>query len=117
MTYIAFGNKAKKEIRVYSRYSGVNDDGSIHFYCINGEWPGTWKDRVLFESTYKCYFQDVDICWIGNLPKELRNEADYNEAMEYIRNLVDWDYDYPLETSPENRDGFWSEIETDEIPF
>ena len=115
MMQIAIGNM-DMEASLWCEHEGVQEDGGIKFYVINGAWGGIlYPDRdelVIIQNGNKSNPVPGKLCWQGKAPF---HSSDYNEALDWIRGEVIKngyrlkDYIYMPEPIEENED--------DDIPF
>lgn len=113
---IAIGNM-DMEAALWCEHEGVQEDGGIKFYVINGAWGGIlYPDRdeiiVIHNDGNKSNPVPGKLCWQGKAPF---HSFDYNEALDWIRGEVIKngyrlkDYIYMPEPIEESED--------DDIPF
>jgi hypothetical protein len=74
-------------LSLWCRNKGMNPDGGINFWVINGHWDGVWKDGEVYVNATKGLFK-AELYWMGTVPF---SDSDYNEAMNFIREL-NWSF-------------------------
>lgn len=115
-------------VSLWCNVRGINEDGSINFWVINGAWRGRYNNgQVYVEDDTESTFPGM-LVWVGEAAG-LREHSDgkwskfpnsyYNEAIHWIQEQID-DPDYVM-TQPDQyvepvveQD---EEDEWDDIPF
>jgi hypothetical protein len=114
------------KVSLWCEHNGVDKDGFLHFYVINGAWKGKFKDNIVHITATN---DDISgyLVWSGTagLQKHANGRwskyADnyYNEAIAWIQDLID-SPDYvmsPLNVIYEYQPKYDDYEHDDEIPF
>jgi len=99
------------KVSLWCDVTGINEDGSIDFWVINGAWKGRYHNGEVYVEYTKATYPGM-LVWVGNAP------GDYNHAIHWIQDQID-DPDYVM-TQPdqyvapvqEKDDEEW-----DDVPF
>lgn len=108
---------ATGRVNLWCEHNGMNEDGSIKFWVINGAWYGTYHDGQVYVEYTKPTFPGI-LVWAG---KAKFNAGHYNEAIRWIQEQID-DPEYVMipyeqigEYNPPNYKD--EKDEEDDIPF
>lgn len=98
-------------INLWCTVEGINEDGSINFWVINGAWDGVYNNGKVFVEYTKATFPGM-LVWVGD------KDGNYNDVMRLIQEEID-DPEYVM-TQPDQYVAPVREVEEDEwddIPF
>lgn len=83
-------------VSLWCTAEGINEDGSINFWVINGAWYGRYHNgQVFIEKETEASFPGM-LVWVGDAKF---TNSDYNEAIYWIQDQID-DPDYAM-TQPD----------------
>ena len=97
-------------INLWCTVEGINEDGSINFWVINGAWYGVYNNGKVFVEYTKATFPGM-LVWVGS-----RN-GNYNDVIPWIQDEISKP-DYVM-TQPDQfvEPVGGEEDEWDDVPF
>ena len=70
------------KVGIWCDVTGINEDGSINFYVLNGAWDGRYHSGTVYVEYTKATFPAM-LVWVGE------RDGDYNDVIPWIQEQID----------------------------
>jgi hypothetical protein len=102
-------------VNLWCTVEGINEDGSMDFYVINGAWNGRYHNGEVYVEYTKATFPGM-LVWVGDRP------GNYNDVIPWIQDHIA-DPDYVMTqpdqyvAPPKPAKDYEDDEDFDDIPF